>query len=101
MLTRTGTLVIVGGEGGNRMTGGIGRQLRAMALSPFVRQRLTFFVATESHEAIERLCRRIEAGEVTPKVDATYSLEQAPAAVADLESGRLRAKAAIVLGDDA
>lgn len=35
-LTKNGTLVIVGGEDGNRFTGGIGRQLRAVALSPFV-----------------------------------------------------------------
>ena len=33
VLTATGTLVIVGGEGGNRITGGVGRQLRAMVLS--------------------------------------------------------------------
>ena len=38
-LTKHGTLVIVGGEDGNRVTGGIGRQLRAVALSPFVSQR--------------------------------------------------------------
>ena len=39
-LAATGTLVIVGGEDGNRFTGGIGRQLRATALSPFVKQTL-------------------------------------------------------------
>jgi NADPH:quinone reductase-like Zn-dependent oxidoreductase len=44
VLGRDGTLVIVGGEGGGRWIGGIDRQLRAMALSPFVRQRLGTFI---------------------------------------------------------
>src|SRR5689334_15013584 len=42
-LTPRGTLVIAGGEGG-RWTG-MGRQLRALALSPLIRQRLTTFVS--------------------------------------------------------
>jgi NADPH:quinone reductase-like Zn-dependent oxidoreductase len=36
-LSPRGTLVIVGGEGGGRWTGGFGRQLRAVLLSPFLR----------------------------------------------------------------
>lgn len=36
-LTRNGTLVIVGGEEGGNSTGGIGRQLRALVMSPFLR----------------------------------------------------------------
>ena len=35
-LTAPGTLVIVGGENGGNLTGGIGRQLRAVAISPFL-----------------------------------------------------------------
>src|SRR4051812_43555921 len=38
VLTRDGTLVIVGGEGGGRWTGGIQRQLGATVLSLFVGQ---------------------------------------------------------------
>ena len=40
-LTPTGTAVIVGGEEGGNLTGGMDRQLRALALSLFVGQRLT------------------------------------------------------------
>ena len=40
-LTPTGTLVIVGGEEGGNLTGGFGRPLRALLLTPFVSQRLT------------------------------------------------------------
>ena len=43
-LTPKGRLVIVGGETGGRWLDGLDRQLRAVLLSPFVGQRLGFFV---------------------------------------------------------
>ncbi|MGA8041026.1 MAG: NAD(P)-dependent alcohol dehydrogenase [Acidimicrobiia bacterium] len=97
-LTKNGTLVIVGGEGGGSVTGGIGRQLRAKMLSPFVSQRLTFFLSAEHHSHIERLARFMEAGDVTPAVGRRYRLEGAPEAIADLEGGRARGKSVIVVG---
>ena len=59
-LTPGGTLVIVGGEDGGRWTG-MGRQLRALALSPFTRQRLTMFVSRHRLADLETLARLIEA----------------------------------------
>jgi NADPH:quinone reductase-like Zn-dependent oxidoreductase len=96
-LTRNGTLVIVGGEGGGSITGGIGRQLRAKMLSPFVSQRLTFFISSEHHSHMERLARFMEEGSVTPAVGRRYRLEQAAEAIADLEAGRTRGKSVIVV----
>ncbi|MEM8618438.1 MAG: NAD(P)-dependent alcohol dehydrogenase [Actinomycetota bacterium] len=66
LLNPAGTLVIVGGEGAGRVTGGIGRQLRAAALSPFVSQRLVFFVSKESRTYIEPLVDHLAAGTVAP-----------------------------------
>ncbi len=97
-LTSTGTLVIVGGEGGNRITGGVGRQLRALALSPFVAQRLTTFVAREDHVLIERLTAFLEAGSVIPAIQARYPLDEAPAAIDLLAGGRASGKSVIVIG---
>src|SRR5207244_2633257 len=37
-LSPRGTLVLVGGEDGDILTGGMGRQLRALLISPFIRQ---------------------------------------------------------------
>ena len=54
-LTLRGTLVIVGGEGAGRVLG-IGRQLPAVAWSPFLRQRLTMFLSREHHDDLDRLC---------------------------------------------
>lgn len=96
-LTRAGTLVVVGGEGGGRWTGGVGRQLRAVLASPFVPQRLTTFISTEHHSHIERLAGMIERGEVTPAVSRAYRLEQVPEALDDLTSGQARGKSVIVV----
>jgi NADPH:quinone reductase-like Zn-dependent oxidoreductase len=99
-LTPTGTLVIVGGEGGGPWTGGIGRQLRAAALSPFVRQRLTMKIPKEHHADLERLARYIEAGDLTPAVDRSYPLEQVPAALRQLEAGQVRGKLVVTVAID-
>ncbi len=100
-LKKTGTLVIVGGEGGGRITGGIGRQLRAKVVSLFVPQHLTFFLSTEHHSHIDRLAAFMAAGDVTPAVGRRYRLEDAPEAIADLVAGRTRGKSVIVVREGA
>lgn len=97
-LAPEGTLVIVGGEGGGRWTGGIGRQLRAKMVSPFVSQRLTFFLSKEHHAHMERLAHYMESGEVVPAVGRHYRLAAAPTAITDLEAGRTSGKSVIVVG---
>jgi len=64
VLTRDGTLVIVGGEGGGRWTGGIHRQLGAMLVSLFVRQRLGTFIAKHNRADLDALRRLREDREV-------------------------------------
>ena len=91
-LTRDGTLVIVGGEGGDRWTGGIHRQLRAMALSPFVRQRLATFIAKQNSTDLNALRELIERGAVRPLIDRVVTLRQIPGAVRDLAAGHVRGK---------
>jgi NADPH:quinone reductase-like Zn-dependent oxidoreductase len=92
VLISDGTLVIVGGEGGGRWTGGIHRQLGAMALSPFVRQRLVTFIAKSNRTDLDALRALIEAGSVTPAVDRVIALDQIPDAMRDLTAGRVRGK---------
>ncbi len=95
-LTKNGTLVIVGAEGGGKALG-IGRQLRAVALSPFVTQRLAMLVSSENHTDLERLARLIERGDVVPMIDRTYPLAEVPAAMRHLESGTVRGKLVICI----
>lgn len=96
-LTPTGTLVIVGGEEKGNVTGGFGRQLRAVVLSLFVRQRLAMVTVKEHHADLEPLSRFIEAGQVTPIIERTYPLAEAPDALRHLEAGHVRGKIAITI----
>jgi NADPH:quinone reductase-like Zn-dependent oxidoreductase len=75
----------------------MGRQLRAVALSPFVRQRLTMKVPKENYADLEYLTELIGAGKLTPTVDETYPLHQAPNAMRHLEAGRARSKLVITV----
>jgi NADPH:quinone reductase-like Zn-dependent oxidoreductase len=97
-LTPRGTLVIVGGEDGDRLTG-MNRQLRALALSPFVHQRLTIKTPKERYADLERLAELVEADELIPTIDRTYALHQAPDAVRHLQAGHARGKLVIAVTD--
>ena len=98
VLTPTGTLVITGGEGGGRWTGGfLERRLRAAALSLVVRQRLTGFINKEHYTVIERLAAHLASGAVVPVIDRTVDLEHVPDAIRDLDAGRIAGKAAVVV----
>lgn len=97
VLTGQGTLVLVGGEGGNRVTGGIGRQVGATLLSAFVKQRLTMFISKEHHSFIERLGKLIESGAVTPSIGQRFGLYEVPAAIRQMEAGAARGKSVIVV----
>ncbi len=96
-LAPKGTLVIVGGESKGNVTGGFGRQIRAVMLSPFVSQRLTMLTSKEHHTHIEAVSRFIEDGQVTPIIERTYALAEVPDAMRHLEGGRARGKLAIVV----
>jgi NADPH:quinone reductase-like Zn-dependent oxidoreductase len=97
VLTPKGTLVIVGGEGGGRLTGGFERQLRAALLSPFVGQRLRAVMSTERQEDLRYLKDVIEAGELTPVVSRTYPLAEAAKALSDADEGHGRGKTVITV----
>ena len=94
-LTQAGTLVIAGGEGGKWT--GMGRQLRAVAQSPFVRQRLTTFISTQRLADIEELSRLVETGQLTPPLDRSFPLAEAPQAVDYLSAGHARGKVAVTV----
>ncbi len=99
-LTSTGTLVIVGGEDGNRLTGGVGRQLRAMALSRVIGQRLTSFIASEELSFIERLAGHLRSGDVTPVIGQRFALAEVPEAMRQMAAGGLEGKTVITMCPD-
>jgi NADPH:quinone reductase-like Zn-dependent oxidoreductase len=77
------------------VTGGFGRSLRAPLLSLFVRQRLTMHTTKERFEDLDALRPLLESGQITPAIDRTYPLAQAPEAIRYLMSGQARGKIAI------
>jgi NADPH:quinone reductase-like Zn-dependent oxidoreductase len=92
-----GTLVIVGGEGGGKLTGGFERSLRAAALSVLVGQKLKGLLAVERAEDLRALAELIEAGTVTPVIDRSFALADAPAAIEYMRSGKTRGKVVITV----
>jgi NADPH:quinone reductase-like Zn-dependent oxidoreductase len=96
-LAPRGRLVIVGGEGGGRWTGGFGRGFRAAALSLFVRQQLGMLVATERGDDLRTLSELMEEGKVTPVVDRTYPPPDAPAALRYLKTGHVGGKLVVTM----
>ena len=84
-LTRTGTLVILGGEG-DRWIGGTQRQLWAGLQSPFVSQKLVAFVVKERADELLAMNDLVAAGQVAPTLGPVFSLSDGAAAVAAFES---------------
>jgi NADPH:quinone reductase-like Zn-dependent oxidoreductase len=96
-LVRQGTLVLVGGESGDRWTGGMGRQVLAVATSAFSRQNMRMFINKERSADLQYLTELIDAGKITPIIDRTYPLRQTPEAIRYLEEGHSRGKIVITV----
>ncbi|MCB5293203.1 NAD(P)-dependent alcohol dehydrogenase [Arthrobacter sp. SO3] len=92
-----GTLVIVGGEGGGRWTGGFERSFRAPILSLFVSQKLKGLMATERQEDLRFLAQLIDAGSLTPVIDRSYPLGDAPEAIRYMHEGHARGKVVVTV----
>ena len=97
-LAPQGTLVVVGGEGGGRWTGGFGRQIvRAPVLSLFGRQKLRSLSAHTRREDLIVLTGLIESGQVTPVVSRTFPLADARRALEDADEGHGRGKTVVTM----
>src|SRR4029453_11643389 len=76
-LTPGGILI---SNGGGHANGKLGRTLRTMIVSMFVRQQGGPSVKTQNHDDLVALRGLVEAGAVTPVIAATYPLREAPKA---------------------
>jgi NADPH:quinone reductase-like Zn-dependent oxidoreductase len=94
-LAPKGTLVIVGGEGGGKLTGGFERSLGAPFASLFSGHKFKGLVSKETYLDLEALASLIEAGSVKPAVDKVFPLAEAPAAITYLHEGRARGKVVV------
>jgi NADPH:quinone reductase-like Zn-dependent oxidoreductase len=95
LLVPKGTLVIVGGEGGGKLTGGFERSLVAPLVALVSGQKFKGLVAKETHLDLEALASLIESGSVKPAVDKVFPLAEAPAAIQYLRDGQARGKVVV------
>jgi NADPH:quinone reductase-like Zn-dependent oxidoreductase len=97
VLAPAGTLLVAGGEGGDRWLGGTHRQLGALALSPFVRQRLTALLSKERGSDFAELAALVDDGRLRPALERTYALHEAAKAIDHLAAGHVRGKVALTV----
>jgi NADPH:quinone reductase-like Zn-dependent oxidoreductase len=95
-LAPRGTLVMIGGSGGN-WTMGFGRTLAAVAMNLFVRQHITSILSKPDRETLETLAGMLEAGEIVPVIDRTYPLEQTVDALEYLEARHTSGKSIVTI----
>jgi NADPH:quinone reductase-like Zn-dependent oxidoreductase len=98
-LTPQGTLVIVGGEGGDRWLGGFQRQIFAPVRALFTEQKMLGLISKERQQDLLTLKDLIEAGKLTPVIDRTYPLREAPQAIRYLEQGHARGKVVLTISE--
>ena len=99
VLTPRGICVIAGAGGSgphyDRMMAATAGNLKAMALSPFIRQKFVAFIAKAKSEDLGVLRDHMEGGKVVPVIDRTYPLSEVQAAMRYLEEGHARGKIVI------
>jgi len=98
-LTPQGTLVIVGGEGGDRWLGGFQRQIFAPLRSLSTKQKLLGLISKERQQDLLTLKDLIEAGKLTPVIDRNFPLKEAPQAIRYLEQGQARGKVVVTVSN--
>lgn len=99
VLVPTGKYVLIGGGGpqDNKWLGPIGTVIGMMVVSQFVDQELGFMLSSMRQDDLRALGELMQAGKVTPVIDRTYSLQEAPVALHYLETGRARGKVVIIV----
>ena len=73
------------------------RTLGASMLSPFIGQKLRGLFAVTRKKDLQYLSELIEAGDVAPIIDRTFSLSEAAEAIRYLHGGTARGKVVITL----
>ncbi|MFB4317205.1 NAD(P)-dependent alcohol dehydrogenase [Actinomadura sp. 21ATH] len=97
LLSERGRLVLVGGEGGGRWFGGLGRLPAARLGGLFARRRVETPISLTRTADLDALRDLIEAGAVRPAVGRTYPLAEAATAVGDLVARNAPGKLVITI----
>ena len=91
------TLVVVGGPSTNRLWGPVGHLAGMRLASLRDGRKVSVFVASTNHDDLVVLKEMLEARKITPVIDRTYPLSEAPEAIRYLETGHARGKVVITV----
>src|SRR5690606_27618699 len=94
-LVPTGRAVIVGGEGGGRVTGGFLRGLSAGIASLPHRRKVPGLVSLTTPSDLAEVGELLATGSVVPAIEQVLPLDGAPDALRSLESRHVRGKLVI------
>ncbi len=75
----------------------MGRVVKALVLSLFVRQQGRVFLSLPNKEDLSALRELIESGKATPVIDRTHPLNETPEAIGYLGEGHARGKIVIAV----
>ena len=98
-LAPQGTLHLSGG-GGGRIIGPLARLAQALVVNLFVGQHLRPVLATPSRGKLDRLRELAEAGSLTPAIERTYPLSDAPEAMRRLQEEHARGKTVLTVAQE-
>ena len=96
ILTATGRYAVVGAVDKGRLLG-MGRQIRAVMMSPFTKQKLLMVMAGSDREDLAEIASMVDDGSLRPVIERVYPFEQAPDALRHLASHRARGKVVVTL----
>ncbi|HET9933805.1 MAG TPA: NAD(P)-dependent alcohol dehydrogenase [Polyangiaceae bacterium] len=96
-LGSSGTLVILGGEGGGRWLG-MGRQVWSQIVGLASRQKFRSPLALVNQADLRLLTEMLATGKLRPVVERRYQLSEVPTAVRALAAGHSRGKSVITIG---
>jgi NADPH:quinone reductase-like Zn-dependent oxidoreductase len=77
-------------NGGGHAGGKLGRTIRTMLVSMFVREQASPTVKTQNHDDLVALKALVEDGKLRPVIDRTYPLIQTPKAIDHVAAGHAR-----------
>ena len=102
VMVAKGILVSNGGgslkENEGSWLGPITGSIAALALSPFMSQKMVTILASITNTDLTALTELMDAGKVKPVIDKCYKLTEVPQAIRYLEEGHARGKVVIAVG---
>jgi NADPH:quinone reductase-like Zn-dependent oxidoreductase len=97
VLTPAGTLVLVGGESGGAILGGMERVVAALVVNSFTKQRLRGLTSRENAADLAVLAAHADSGAISPAIDTVFPLAEAAAAIDYVIEARARGKVILSL----